>query len=81
MTTKAIPEWPNGLMQRLHQERDKATRILVLRTAARSILADAVAHREKWCKGPNASAWDAGFVRGMEHAAHVLANSIDRPEL
>ncbi len=55
-------------------------RASILKTAARSILADAAAHREKWCDGRDASAWDKGFVRGKEHAAHTIANSIDQGE-
>jgi|GEM_PF-3500365 len=45
-----------------------------LKIAARGLLADAKAHAAKW----NTEKWDQGFVAGMEHAAHTIANSVDR---
>jgi len=52
----------------------------VLKTAARSLLAEADAYSRKWCQDPGASAWDKGYAVGVEAAAHTVANSIDRPE-
>lgn len=65
---------PTGLRLTEH------VRARTLKLAARQLLADAATHREKWCDGRDASAWDKGFVRGKEHAAHTIANSIDRGE-
>lgn len=50
----------------------------VLRAAARALLAEAKAYNDKWRGRPTASEWDQGYVRGMESAAHSVANAIDR---
>jgi len=54
------------------------TRRAELRIAARALLAEANAYREKWCRKPTASDWDKGYAAGMESAAHSVANAIDR---
>jgi hypothetical protein len=52
---------------------ETVVRAEALKIAARGLLDDAKGHA-KWT-----SAWDRGFVAGVEHAAHTVANSIDRP--
>lgn len=79
----------------LHAVVDESRR-LTLTIAARGLLAETRRFSEKWCVPPGATvsgrrsratdselaaSWDKGYVRGMAHAAHTLANSIDRPEL
>ena len=53
-----------------------------LKTAARSLLAEAEAYHEKWIRPANiiTSDWDNGYVAGMKRAAHDVDNSIDRIE-
>lgn len=55
-----------------------------LKIAARALLGEADAYDEQWCRKPvKVQAhldWDRGYVRGMQAAAHSVANGIDRPE-
>lgn len=56
---------------------EAAARKAALQEAARGLNATAEAYRGRY--GPNK--WDCGFVDGIGHAASMVANSIDRPEV
>jgi hypothetical protein len=66
----------------MSQPEDVPERTRILRIAARGLLFEAGAYAVKWCaKREHATDWDKGYVRGMEAAAHSVANSIDRPSV
>ena len=62
--------------EQLHATAERA-RAETLKTAARSLTAEAEAYNAKWCLHRDEPAtWDMGYVAGLTRAAHDLANGI-----